>query len=227
MAFLLSLRVFTMLLLLLLILCFLCSPVDGRKRKKGRSKGEMEAKTEGHDEITGAGNATTHRPIKKARNKQRQRERGKEKGRGKARDHDFRAGPDGRRKRIKPKSMLRETVFSSPKGNFTWPRRVQVALVEGNVTIGGLMMVHERSEDMICGKIMPQGGLQATEAMLYTIDFVNRKDLIPGIKLGARIKDDCDRDIYGLEQSVDFIRGRPRDSHYVIIALKSGQLIWP
>ena len=49
--------------------------------------------------------------------------------------------------------------------------------------------------------------IKATEAMLYTVDKINEINLIPGIKLGARIKDDCDRDIYGLEQSVDFIRG--------------------
>ena len=48
---------------------------------------------------------------------------------------------------------------------------------------------------------------KATEAMLFTVDKINDWNLIPGIKLGARIKDDCDRDIYGLEQSVDFIRG--------------------
>lgn len=104
--------------------------------------------------------------------------------------------------------MERETVFGTAKGNFTWPRREQVAIIEGNITIGGLMMVHERDDTMICGKIMPQGGLQATEAFLFTIDQINKKNLIPGITLGGRVKDDCDRDIYGLEQSVDFIRGR-------------------
>ncbi|KAI0238091.1 Metabotropic glutamate receptor 7, partial [Lamellibrachia satsuma] len=88
-----------------------------------------------------------------------------------------------------------------------WPYKDYVAVVDGNVTIGGLMMVHERHELLVCGKIMPQGGIQATEAMLYTIDVINARNLIPGVKLGARIKDDCDRDIYGLEQSVDFIRG--------------------
>ncbi len=44
--------------------------------------------------------------------------------------------------------------------------------------------------------------------MLYTVDKVNEMNIIPGVRLGARIKDDCDRDIYGLEQSVDFIRGK-------------------
>ena len=101
-----------------------------------------------------------------------------------------------------------EWVFSSRRGNLTWPYRDQVAIIPGNISIGGLMMVHERDEDMICGKIMPQGGLQATEAMLYTVDKINEMEIIPGVKLGARIKDDCDRDIYGLEQSVDFIRGK-------------------
>lgn len=48
--------------------------------------------------------------------------------------------------------------------------------------------------------------------MLYAIDFVNevmakRGQWIPGVTLGAHILDDCDKDTYGLEQAVDFIRG--------------------
>ena len=52
-----------------------------------------------------------------------------------------------------------------------------------------------------------QGGIQATEAMLYTLDYINANDIIPGVKLGVHIKDDCDDHIYGLEQSLDFIKG--------------------
>ncbi|CAD5124837.1 DgyrCDS13094 [Dimorphilus gyrociliatus] len=89
-----------------------------------------------------------------------------------------------------------------------WPKKDQVAIIDGDVAIGGLMMIHERDEHLICGQVMPQGGIQATEAMLYTIRWINDNKIIPGINLGARIKDDCDRDIYGLEQSVDFIRGK-------------------
>ena len=103
--------------------------------------------------------------------------------------------------------MEYSTVFHTAKGSFNWPYREQVAFIPGNITLGGLMMVHERDEKVICGKIMPQGGLQAAEVMLYTIEQINRMQLIPGVTLGARIKDDCDRDIYGLEQSVTFIRG--------------------
>lgn len=44
--------------------------------------------------------------------------------------------------------------------------------------------------------------------MLYTLDWLNNQtDFLPGIKLGAYVLDDCDRDTYGLEQSIDFIKG--------------------
>ena len=48
--------------------------------------------------------------------------------------------------------------------------------------------------------------------MLYTIDYLNgvmrrRGQWIRGVKLGAHILDDCDKDTYGLEQAVDFIKG--------------------
>lgn len=112
------------------------------------------------------------------------------------------------RKKSRVTGMEYSYEFITESGVHKWPYREQVAIVEGNISIGGLMMVHERDEKMICGKIMPQGGLQATEVMLYTIDIINKHEVIPGIRLGARIKDDCDRDIYGLEQSVDFIRGK-------------------
>lgn len=45
------------------------------------------------------------------------------------------------------------------------------------------------------------------EIMLYTIDHLNSEDFIPDVRLGAHVLDDCDRDTYGLEQAVDFIKG--------------------
>lgn len=39
--------------------------------------------------------------------------------------------------------------------NFTWPLK-RAAELEGNLIIGGLMMVHERQDDITCGPIMPQ-----------------------------------------------------------------------
>ena len=51
--------------------------------------------------------------------------------------------------------------------------------------------------------------MQALEAMLYTVDHVNTHPhmFVPGLKLGALLLDDCDKDTYGLEQAVDFVKG--------------------
>ena len=91
--------------------------------------------------------------------------------------------------------------------NFTWPTK-RAAEVDGDVILGGLMMVHERQENITCGPIMTQGGVQALETMLYTIDRINPLlDNWTGFTLGAHILDDCDKDTYGLEQAVAFIKG--------------------
>lgn len=88
-----------------------------------------------------------------------------------------------------------------------WPVKKE-AIMEGDVILGGLMMVHSREDSMMCGPIMPQGGIQALEAMLYTLDKINEDlGLLPNITIGAHILDDCDRDSYGLEMAVDFIKG--------------------
>ena len=90
----------------------------------------------------------------------------------------------------------------------TWPRPCR-AVVEGDLLLGGLHMVHERNAEVICGPIMPQGGLQAAEVMLYTLDQANLRVLGErGIRLGGVILDDCDRDTYGLQQATEFIKGR-------------------
>lgn len=90
-----------------------------------------------------------------------------------------------------------------------WPVKKE-ALVEGDIILGGLMMVHEREDSITCGPVMPQGGIQALEAMLYTLDQLNSspEPLPPNITLGAHILDDCDKDTYGLEMAVDFIKGK-------------------
>lgn len=84
-----------------------------------------------------------------------------------------------------------------------WPVKKE-AIMEGNIVLGGLMMVHEREDTVTCGPVMPQGGIQALEAMLYTLDKINEKT---NYTIGAHILDDCDKDTYGLEMAVDFIKG--------------------
>lgn len=100
---------------------------------------------------------------------------------------------------------------TDPK-NPAWPTKHAV-IVEGDVVLGGLMMVHEREDSVTCGPIMPQGGVQALEAMLYTLDRINAINLLPNITLGAHILDDCDKDTYGLEMALDFIKGNTPLSH--------------
>lgn len=90
--------------------------------------------------------------------------------------------------------------------NLHWPVKKE-AIMEGDLVLGGLMMVHSREDTIMCGPIMPQGGIQALEAMLYTLDRINRDGLLPNVTIGAHILDDCDRDSYGLEMAVDFIKG--------------------
>ena len=100
------------------------------------------------------------------------------------------------------------TIDNSQGANLTWPVK-RTAIIDGDLLIGGLHMVHERENQRICGPVMPQGGLQAAEVMLYTVDKINELRVIPGgLKLGAHILDDCDTDTYGLQQAVDFIKGK-------------------
>jgi metabotropic X receptor len=49
---------------------------------------------------------------------------------------------------------------------------------------------------------------KALETMLFTIDQINPNlSSTAGFTIGAHILDDCDKDTYGLEQAVAFIKG--------------------
>jgi len=52
------------------------------------------------------------------------------------------------------------------------------------------------------------------ETMLYTVDYINSKKekpgILPGIELGVHILDDCDTDTRGLQESLDFIKGKQK-----------------
>lgn len=101
----------------------------------------------------------------------------------------------------------RRSLEESYQLEIPWPVKKE-AVIDGDLVLGGLMMVHSREDSVTCGAVMPQGGVQALEAMLYTLDRVNSdKTLLPNITLGAHILDDCDKDTYGLEMAVDFIKG--------------------
>lgn len=58
-------------------------------------------------------------------------------------------------------------------GNYMWLVRDKVVYIQGDLILGVLYMVYERSEDKICGFIMFQGGVQVLEMMLYILDVIN------------------------------------------------------
>ena len=63
----------------------------------------------------------------------------------------------------KDASNFRHRRFSVPEhsqNGSSWPVK-RVAEIYGDIVIGGLHMIHEREDAIICGPVMPQGGLQA------------------------------------------------------------------
>ncbi|GLH03518.1 Metabotropic glutamate receptor [Gryllus bimaculatus] len=114
-----------------------------------------------------------------------------------------------------PRNDTETTTAVAGTAEMPWPVKMAAEL-PGDLILGGLMMVHEREESVTCGPVMPQGGVQALEAMLFTLDVLNAEPaLIPNVTLGAHILDDCDKDTYGLEMAVDFIKDMTvRHRHY-------------
>ena len=90
----------------------------------------------------------------------------------------------------------------------------KTAEVLGDLVIGGLFPIHEKgslnvgsSVEERCGLINEDRGIQRVEAMLFAIDRINNdSSLLPGIKLGASIRDTCSLDTFALEQSLEFVR---------------------
>jgi hypothetical protein len=63
-----------------------------------------------------------------------------------------------------------------------------------------------------------EDGVQPLEAMLYTLEQINKDpNLLPGIKLGMIAFDSCDSPVYGLEQALDFVKGNePYHKQYIV-----------
>ncbi|XP_062584949.1 metabotropic glutamate receptor-like isoform X1 [Saccostrea cucullata] len=84
------------------------------------------------------------------------------------------------------------------------------AYIPGDIIIGGLFPIHQKSsgDRRACGEINLDRGVQRAEAMLHTIDNINKNpEILPKIKLGAKIYDTCARGTFALERSLEFIRG--------------------
>ncbi len=81
-----------------------------------------------------------------------------------------------------------------------------VATVPGDIILGGLFPVHS-SGAVKCMSLNPERGIQRLEAMLFTLDEINNNSaLLPGLRLGANLRDTCSLGNYALEQSLDFVK---------------------
>lgn len=82
----------------------------------------------------------------------------------------------------------------------------EAVLIPGDIVLGGLFPVHEKGGGTACGPNIYHRGVQRLEAMLFAVDEINRKEILPGITLGVHILDTCGRDTYALNQSLHFVR---------------------
>lgn len=71
------------------------------------------------------------------------------------------------------------------------PQRVYQ--MKGDIMIGGVFPLHQSGPNgTFCGKLRELGVLQRAEAMAFYIQQVNNdENILPGIKLGFTILDDC------------------------------------
>ena len=74
--------------------------------------------------------------------------------------------------------------------------------------MGGLFPVHQaaQSTENGCGKIEVQPGFQYVLAMLSTLEEINKNpDILPGIRLGAKIYDTCRSQTIGADRARDLL----------------------
>nr|CAD7443783.1 unnamed protein product [Timema bartmani] len=80
----------------------------------------------------------------------------------------------------------------------------------GDIMVGALFPIHRKgSNGTECGRIQMEDGVQPLEAMIFTLNQINNDPkILPGIKLGMLAFDSCDSQSYGLEQSLNFVKGK-------------------
>ncbi|CAH8458728.1 unnamed protein product [Heterobilharzia americana] len=87
-----------------------------------------------------------------------------------------------------------------------------VAGIPGDIMLGGLFPVHT-SGATTCDSINPERGVQRVEAMLFTLDEINNNSkLLPGLTIGATIRDTCSDANHALEQALKFVQASTGNS---------------
>ena len=76
----------------------------------------------------------------------------------------------------------------------------------GDITLGGLFLLHYTTDDGKCGDFSPIG-LSHVEAMIFAINKINSNpNLLPNITLGYDIRDYCESTAKDMEHTYDFVR---------------------
>ena len=78
---------------------------------------------------------------------------------------------------------------------------------DADFVLGGLFPVHDNNEGgSRCGEVRKERGAERMEAMLYAIDRINSDPtLLPNITLGFDIRDTCNSENVGLDESIDLV----------------------
>ena len=72
--------------------------------------------------------------------------------------------------------------------------------------LGGLFPIHSDQGGGRCGAVREERGLERMEAMLFAIDNINNDpSLLSGLTLGYDIRDTCNSENIGLDESIDLI----------------------
>lgn len=77
----------------------------------------------------------------------------------------------------------------------------------GDLKLAAIFPIHKNEENGVCGEIQREDGIQPLEAMLFTLDEINKNEqLLPGIKLGAIAIDSCDNPIHAAEKVLPLLK---------------------
>lgn len=82
----------------------------------------------------------------------------------------------------------------------------QALKMDGDLLLGGLFPIHSNLQGKKCLNIQEQDGIQALEAMKYSIKSVNEDSgLLPGIELGMVGVDTCESETVTLDNTLELI----------------------
>ncbi len=111
--------------------------------------------------------------------------------------------------------LLNALVLNDVTFNFSQPSEVLTTTSSGRIrgardrrgkdfVLGGLFPIH--TGGAACGEVRLERGLERMEAMLFAIDKINSDEsLLQGLTLGYDIRDTCNSENIGLDETVDLV----------------------